>query len=43
MTLFTETYERDQYEIRDTMRHVDGTEAIRALARRAEAAGVKAA
>ena len=42
MTTFSETYERDQYEIQDLLCHVDGTEAITALAERAEAAGLGA-
>ena len=37
MTVFTKTRETDQYEIKDMMRHVDGTEAIIALASRARA------
>lgn len=42
MTVFAETFERDQYDIKDVLRHVDGTDAIAALARRAEAAGMVA-
>ena len=38
MTVFTETYERDQYEINDLIRHVDGTDSILALAQRARVA-----
>lgn len=38
VTTFSQVRERDQYEIADTMRHVDGTEAIVALAREAQAA-----
>ena len=41
-TVFSETRESDQYTIEDEMRHVDGTTAITALARRAEATGLAA-
>ena len=42
MTVLDQVFEREQYEIKDLVRHVDGTDAIAALARRAEEAGVKA-
>ena len=41
MTTFDQVKEREQQRIEDVMRHVDGTEAIVALARSAEAAGVR--
>ena len=40
MAVLSEVREREQEEIADAMRHVDGTEAIVSLARRAEAAGI---
>ena len=39
----SETQDKDQFMIEDPMRHVDGTEAIEALARKAKEAGVVAA
>lgn len=40
ITVLSETNDRDQYMIEDLLRHVDGTQAIAALAQRAKAAGV---
>ena len=42
-SVLSEKQDKDQYKIEDPMRHVDGTEAIQALALKAREAGVAAA